>query len=408
MAHEAFTTTFKDTPFPINLKIASRMATGELEAARGRFAAAVAALQEAVATEDAMPYSEPPLWHHPPRQVLGAILLESGRAAEAERVYREDLKRFRENGWSLYGLMQSLAVQGRAREAAEVRVRFDKAWSRADIALASSRILRAGAIADVRRIALPTGVELEYVDRGPRAGTPIVFLHGFSDSWRSFEGVLAHLPTSVRAIAPSLRGHGRSSKPRKYQMTFFAADVRALLDALEIPKAVIVGHSMGAVIAQRFAIDYPDRTDRLVLMGSFGSMRESASVRTLYEDLQPLTDPVDVAFIRAFQDGTVNRPAAIGFIDMAVRESQLLPVGVWQAIGREFLRVDYTAELRRVQVDTLIVRGERDNFVPAEETASLRAAIPHARFIAYAGAGHGFHWEDPARFAADLLAFLNS
>ena len=139
--HEAFKTTFKDLPLLANLEIASRMAEGELEARRGHLEPAIRLLREAIAIEDAFPYGEPPLWHHPPRQVLGAILLEGGRARDAEMVYREDLQRFRENGWSLFGLQRSLDAQGRAADAAAVQVRFEKAWRRADITLSSSRIL---------------------------------------------------------------------------------------------------------------------------------------------------------------------------------------------------------------------------------------------------------------------------
>jgi pimeloyl-ACP methyl ester carboxylesterase len=357
--------------------------------------------------DDGFPYSEPPVWHQPPRQVLGAILLEAGRAADAERVYREDLARFRENGWSLYGLMQSLSVQGRAAEAAQVRGRFEHAWARADIALASSRILRAGSMANVQTIALPNGVTIEYVDRGAPTGTPLVFLHGVTDSWRSFEGVLAHVPASVRAIAISQRGHGRSSRPDSYRLTELAADVRDLLDALDVPSAVIVGHSMGALIAQRFAIDYPERTKRLVLMGSFAAMRDNPAVKELWRDaIEPMTDPIDHAFVRAFQEGTVTRPAPAGFIDMAVRESLLVPARVWKAIFAEFRRIDFTRELAAVRASTLIVWGDRDNVVSREDTDLLVRSISGARLMVYEGAGHGFHWEDPAQFTADLLAFV--
>ena len=407
MTHEAFKTTFKDLPLLINLTIASRMTGGELAAARGRFDEAVALAREAVTTEDALPYSEPPIWHHPPRQVLGAILLEAGRAADAERVYREDLARFRENGWSLFGLMQSLSVQGRTADAAAVRARFEKAWKRADIALASSRVLRAGAIADVQTMALPGGVTVEYVDRGARTGTPIVFLHGVTDSWRSFEGVLAQLPASVRALAISQRGHGRSSQPKDYRLKDFAADVRALLDALEIPSAVIVGHSMGAMVAQRFALDYPGRTSKLVLMGSFANMRASAAVNELWRDaIGPMRDPVDPVFVRAFQEGTVVRPTPAGFIDMAVRESLRVPARVWRSAFAEFLRTDYTNDLSRLTVPTLIVWGDRDNVVPPAATDALRAAIPGAQLVVYPGAGHAFHWEDSTQFTTDLMAFV--
>jgi len=85
---------------------------GELSGRRGKWDDAIRSVQEAVSLEGAIPYNEPPVWHHPPRQVLGALLLEAGRPADAERVYRKDLERFRENGWSLFGLMKSLEAQG--------------------------------------------------------------------------------------------------------------------------------------------------------------------------------------------------------------------------------------------------------------------------------------------------------
>jgi tetratricopeptide (TPR) repeat protein len=139
--HEAFRTTLKDLPLLTNLQIASRVVRGELAALRGRRDEAIRIVSEAVAIEDELPYSEPPLWHQPTRQVLGALFLESGRAADAEAVYREDLERFPENGWSLFGLWQSLAAQQRDEEARQARARFERAWTRADVTLTSSRIL---------------------------------------------------------------------------------------------------------------------------------------------------------------------------------------------------------------------------------------------------------------------------
>jgi pimeloyl-ACP methyl ester carboxylesterase len=141
MAHKAFATTLKDLPMLTNLQIARRIVAGELAAKTGRTDAAVKALREGVAIEDALPYSEPPIWHHPVRQVLGAVLLDAGRAVEAEVAYREDLRRVRENGWSLFGLARALEAQGKTGEAAAVQARFAKAWSRADIRLTSSRVL---------------------------------------------------------------------------------------------------------------------------------------------------------------------------------------------------------------------------------------------------------------------------
>ena len=121
-------------------RIADRTLTADIAAAGGDHEAAVAALREAVAIEDGIPYDEPPGWHAPVRHSLGAVLLQAGRAAEAEQVYREDLRRNPDNGWALFGLAQSLQAQGRAAEAETARSSFSAAWGNADIELAASRL----------------------------------------------------------------------------------------------------------------------------------------------------------------------------------------------------------------------------------------------------------------------------
>lgn len=124
------------------MRIAAKVVAGELAAARGSYAKAIRHLKEGVRLEDDLNYDEPPTWHHPVRQTLGAVLLEADRPADAEEVYREDLERFPKNGWSLYGLKESLRAQGKTREAAEVERRFREAWQYADVSLASSRIIK--------------------------------------------------------------------------------------------------------------------------------------------------------------------------------------------------------------------------------------------------------------------------
>jgi non-heme chloroperoxidase len=112
-----------------------------------------------------------------------------------------------------------------------------------------------------KTVSLGAGLDLEYVERGSRGRLPVVFLHGVTDSWGSFEGVLARLPESIHAYAVSQRGHGNSSRPANgYRIEDMAGDLLLFLNALEIERAVIVGHSMGSFVAQRFAIDHPGRT----------------------------------------------------------------------------------------------------------------------------------------------------
>ena len=115
-------------------------AAGELAASDGDYDTAIAALREAASVEDQIPYDEPPGWHAPARHTLGALLLAADRASEAEAVYREELQRNPHNGWSLYGLMQSLRAQQREDEAAEAQKAFEAAWQFADVELSSSRL----------------------------------------------------------------------------------------------------------------------------------------------------------------------------------------------------------------------------------------------------------------------------
>ncbi len=120
-------------------QIAASVLQGEIAAAKNKTNAAVAELRKAIAIEDGLIYGEPPDWFYPVRQNLGAILLEAGRPSQAEEVYREDLARFPDNGWSLFGLAQSLRAQGKQAEAAEVQRRFETAWKYADVEITASR-----------------------------------------------------------------------------------------------------------------------------------------------------------------------------------------------------------------------------------------------------------------------------
>ncbi|HEY9835076.1 MAG TPA: tetratricopeptide repeat protein [Stenomitos sp.] len=125
----------------LNLKIlqtASQVLAGELAAKQGNSEQAIAHLKTAIQLDNNLK-GDPPLWYSPVRQTLGAILLEVGRNAEAEQIYREDLTIYPNNGWSLYGLAQSLQLQGKTKEAQDVQERFENAWKYADVKLTASR-----------------------------------------------------------------------------------------------------------------------------------------------------------------------------------------------------------------------------------------------------------------------------
>ncbi len=124
------------------MSIAPASLAGEIAAAKGQSDQAVAHFDQAVRLEDSLVYTEPSEWAFPPRHALGAVLLEAGRPAEAETVYWEDLKRNRENGWALTGLVQALRAQKKDAQAAVVEARRVRALARADVTLTASRFGR--------------------------------------------------------------------------------------------------------------------------------------------------------------------------------------------------------------------------------------------------------------------------
>lgn len=128
-----------ESEFKAPISIAVHALMGEIAARSGKPEAAIPHFKEALAIEDKGLYFEPPKWYYPIRQSLGAALLKAGRSAEAEQVYREDLRHFPENGWSLYGLAAALRAQGKNADAAATEARFAKAWAAADVKLNASR-----------------------------------------------------------------------------------------------------------------------------------------------------------------------------------------------------------------------------------------------------------------------------
>jgi tetratricopeptide (TPR) repeat protein len=127
-----------DFPGASLVRLARTVLTAEIAGLRGEPEARLRGLEEAVRLQDRLPYMEPPYWYFPVRQLHGAALVQAGRFAEAEKVYREDLRRNPENGWSLYGLLQSLRGQGKTEPAADVERRFREAWRYGDVTLTAS------------------------------------------------------------------------------------------------------------------------------------------------------------------------------------------------------------------------------------------------------------------------------
>jgi pimeloyl-ACP methyl ester carboxylesterase len=127
-----------------------------------------------------------------------------------------------------------------------------------------------------------------------------------------------------------------------------------------------------------------------------------------WDIVSTLTDPIDPSFVREFQESTLAQPVPPAFLDTIVRESLKVPARVWRAALEAHLEADYSNEFGKIKAPTLIVWGDQDTIHPRSEQEGLAAAITGSQLVVYPGAGHAVHWEEPERFAADLVAFIKN
>lgn len=260
----------------------------------------------------------------------------------------------------------------------------------------------------IRRVAVADGVSIPVVDQGPPTAPCVVLVHGMGDSWRSFEPVLGLLPDDLRVLVPSLRGHGDADRPdRGYTPADVASDLVAVLDDAGVARAVIAGHSSGAQVAQLFAVTHPQRALGIVLVGAPGPIRDHPGVVDIDRTFSTLTDPIDPEFLRGFTASLFAGPPPAALLDAMVAESLKVPARVIRATWAGIREFDLSAEHDSITVPTLIVWGDQDPVPVASRDVQERLAqeIADADLVVYPGVGHSPHWEQPARFAADLTSF---
>ena len=262
---------------------------------------------------------------------------------------------------------------------------------------------------EVKHIELPNGVNLQYAEQGEKSGIPIIFIHGLSDSWRSFERVLPSLPESVQAYAVTLRGHGDSSRPKEgYRFRDFAADIKIFMELKSIEKAVIAAHSMGCLVAQSFAVEYPELVKGLILIGSPYRPSEKEELKAFGDFvMSSIEDPVPSEFVREFQESTLVKPVPDDFLELIIEESLKLPARVWKAVIESFMQDDLSRELNKINAPTLLIWGDKDSMFSRSDQGEQISVINNSKLIIYEGVGHGVHWEEPQRFVEDLSSFIN-
>ena len=256
-------------------------------------------------------------------------------------------------------------------------------------------------------VQLENGPRLAYVEYGDPAGDAMVLLHGITDSSFSFSRLLPLLDQDrVHAFAIDQRGHGDSERPSDdYRVDTMARDVGRFLDAVDIEHATVVGHSMGSLIARRFAELFPERVERLVLIGSSYTFATDAA-EEFRAAVETLEDPVPEEFAREFQASTGHVPLPDEFFERVVADSLKVPARVWRDALDGVLDFDDGADLGSIAAPTLILSGRLDAYFGPDQQQRLAAAIPHSRLLEYPDTAHNPHWERPESVAYDLAAFL--
>lgn len=252
-------------------------------------------------------------------------------------------------------------------------------------------------------VKLSNGVTLHYASQGPATGPAVIMIHGYSDSWFSFSRIMPLLPPDLRVIAPDLRGHGDSERPTNgYGIADMADDVIRLMDVLLVPKAVLIGHSLGSFVARKVFELAPDRVSRLVLTG--GALKaDNDGMRELQRAVNQLTDPVDEAFVREFQMSTIAAPVPQPFLEAVIANSRRMPARIWKAVIQGL--IDFQPAVLRPSVRALVLGGREDAVFSRSEQIVLARQFPRGELQLLDGVGHTLHWEQPATFVRALQRF---
>lgn len=256
-------------------------------------------------------------------------------------------------------------------------------------------------------------------------GPPILLVHGITSSSRTWKSVMPRLAANHTVIAPDLLGHGRSAKPQgDYSLGAYASGMRDLLIALDIPKATVVGHSLGGGIAMQFGYQFPDRVSRLVLVDTGGIGREvSPALRAAALPGAELVLPLlftptlhDAGLkVRNFFAGIGVRGSADvegvaeGFASLTKADARRAFLHtVRSVIDPAGQRVSAADRLYLTgEIPSLIVWGEKDRIIPVAHAALAHELMPGSRLEIFPGAGHFPFNDDPDRFVGLIEEFIS-
>jgi 3-oxoadipate enol-lactonase len=251
------------------------------------------------------------------------------------------------------------------------------------------------------------GIRLYYQTAGE--GPPLLLLHGLgsaSDDWQLQIPIFAG---QFRVVAMDLRGHGHSDKPRgPYSMRDFASDAVVLLDGLAIPRAHVLGLSLGGMVAQQLALDYPHRVSSLILVNTFPRFDpwEPRLLRRIVQRVINFGEGGMEAVAEAVAASLFPRPTQRPLYEETVKRFARNDRGGYQASVQAILRFNVESRLREVRCPTLIVAGDRDRTVSWRQKVSIARRVAEARLAVIHDSGHASPLDQPAHFNRVVLEFL--
>lgn len=300
---------------------------------------------------------------------------------------------------SILGLMIAVGTAAQAAAAAQAGDAASAAWG-----------------AGRKTVELANGMRMGYVELGEKNKPVLIFLHGYTNSSLGYLPLGRLLARDYRVFLLDQRGHGESSKPECcYSRLDFAYDAKLFLDHFGITRAHIAGHSLGGIVAQTFAAFWPERVDRLMIIGSTIGRRSRPSpdaplppptFGALDAEIEALKDPIDPD--SAFMKEWWNVPALDPQIQYHMRrESARIPAAIWRAmLDQGEVSRDLRVTAPRITAPTLLLFGGKDALFSAEDNRELALWLPKAKVVTLAKLGHSLPEEDPEAVAAALRQFL--
>lgn len=247
----------------------------------------------------------------------------------------------------------------------------------------------------------------QQIVRAGESGPLIVLLHGYADSWRSFEGMLAPLARQFRLVLPDQRGHGDSDPAASYTIADFVGDAVTVIETLGEAPVALLGHSLGGIVAQRIAAARPELVDRIILIGTAPTAWGHADIRAFAEQLDGYQAQVPAEVIAEFQTGTAYTPLPAPRLATILAESAKLSLGAWQGTAHA-LADDPGPVPERIEQRSLVFWGERDNIFDAASQEALDRVLARATHVHIPDVGHAPNWEVPAFVAEKVGAFLTA